>query len=334
MLTIGYPWRSGSAYSPPSPDVHSPDTTSSIYPERPIRPLPKRPLRSRLSPELADSILYPPAPAISKPLFFQPPSETGFYENGVNTKVPEIDKVLIEAQNGVNGDGKHGYQFKGNDLDSDDEDGLGIGRYVTQRAVYVNGSSGRDESIAQSASSNDSVDGYDSFENTNNKKKRKIPTSGSLGNHHTSLSAELANMGISSSREGDLATQVSSDSGTGQYYTSPSSAISGSVSGTGISGAGRGRYGRSGARNASGRSPLGVSMNGSNAWQAGRAGNQRRKCMPSGATAAKGKLDWEEQERELILEQVLNSLQNLASSLRPLQTQRRYQRHLLRDKRT
>ncbi|KAL8974034.1 MAG: hypothetical protein Q9197_001730 [Variospora fuerteventurae] len=47
-------------------------------------------------------------------------------------------------------------------------------------------------------SSQDSVDGYDSFENTNNKKKRKIPTSGSLGGHHTSLSAEMASMDTTS----------------------------------------------------------------------------------------------------------------------------------------
>ena len=95
-------------------------------------------------------------------------------------------------------------------------------------------------------------------------------------------------MGISSSRDGDLATQVNPENGTGQHYSSPSPAISGSVSGTGISGAGRGRYSRSNARHASGRSPLGVSTNGSNAW---RAGNQKRKCILSATTRGKGKLN-------------------------------------------
>uniref|UniRef100_A0A093UMV1 Protein IBD2 n=1 Tax=Talaromyces marneffei PM1 TaxID=1077442 RepID=A0A093UMV1_TALMA len=47
----------------------TPDTPSPIYPDRLIRPLPKRPLRSRLSPEAAESILFPPAPPVSQ-LFY------------------------------------------------------------------------------------------------------------------------------------------------------------------------------------------------------------------------------------------------------------------------
>ena len=46
-----------------------------------------------------------------------------------------------------------------------------------------------------------SVDGYESFENTNNKKKRKIPNMGSNGSHHASLSADLTGMGIAQAHE-------------------------------------------------------------------------------------------------------------------------------------
>ena len=295
------PWtlHTGSAYSPPSPAGHSSDTTSPIYPDRPIRPLPKRPLRSRLSPEIADSILYPPAPKISKPLFYHPYNDSGYYQNGdsASVEVADIDKALIEAQKTRMGDGKHGYQFKGNEVDSEDEDGLGIiRRYEGQRQAletptrpFANGATRAEATIAQStASSNDSVDGYDSFENTNNKKKRKIPTSGSLGSHHSSLSTEMASMGISLAHEADL-VQGNSDDGVGQYYGTGSSAIPVTMSGTGISGAGRGRYGRSGARTATARSPLGVSTNGSNAWQAGRAGTQRRDYTPTATLRGKGK---------------------------------------------
>ncbi|MCJ1234623.1 hypothetical protein MMC14_002584 [Varicellaria rhodocarpa] len=289
-----------SAYSPPSPAGHSPDTTSPIYPDRPIRPLPRRPLRSRLSPEIADSILYPPVPHVSKPLFYHSYNDTGYYDNStnVNAEIREIDRALTEAQKASNGINSHSYQFKGNDVDSGEEDGLGIvRRHDSQRQVlestpsrtFVNGSSRVEGPPARSTvSSNDSVDGYDSFENTNNKKKRKIPTSGISTGHHSTLSAEMASMGISPSHDGDL-SHLASEGGVGQYYGSGSSAIPAGISGTGISGAGRGRYGRSGARTASGRSPLGVSINGSNAWQVGRTGTQRREWASVALPKGKGK---------------------------------------------
>lgn len=144
--------------------------------------------------------------------------------------------------------------------------------------------------IPQSAASSiESADGYDSFENTNNKKKRKIPTSGSLGNHHTTLSAEMAHMGISSSRDME-ALNVDSDGGVGHYYGTGNSAIPAASSGTGISGAGRGRYGRSGPRNGGGRSPLGVSMNGLNALQGNRVVLQRRDYTPLTNFNSKGEI--------------------------------------------
>ena len=142
------------------------------------------------------------------------------------------------------------------------------------------------------ASSNDSIDGSDSFENTNNKKKRKIPMSGSLGNHQSSLSAEMAQMGLSANRDIG-ASHLEADSGVGHYYGSGSSAIPAVSSGNGISGAGRGRYGRAGTRHYSGRSPLGVSVNGSNSLQAGRSLYHRRDNATIGAAGLKGDILFE-----------------------------------------
>ncbi|MCJ1405934.1 hypothetical protein MMC11_009168 [Xylographa trunciseda] len=277
-------------YSPSSPTTNSSDTTSPVYPERPIRPLPKRPLRSRLSPEVADSIRYPPAPPSSS--LFYPYGQATYHQSAVPVKseVEEIDKALINAQKACNGDAKNGYRFRGSELESDEEDGLGlIRRYEDQQRQammktpsrgYSNGTNRTQDPLSQSVvSSNESVDGYDSFENTNNKKKRKIPTSGSIANHHSSLSAEMANMGISPNHDLDAAP-VTPENASGQYYGSVSSNAASSIPGTGISGAGRGRYGRSGRRDTSGRSPLGVSTNASNAWQLGRLNTRREFTHP------------------------------------------------------
>ena len=88
-----------------------------------------------------------------------------------------------------------------------------------------------------------SGDGYESFENTSNKKKRKIPLSSASSTlHQSSLSAEMASMGISGQSDG-ATDDVDPASVHSQHYTSPGVSAG---SGTGISGAGRGRYGRSG----------------------------------------------------------------------------------------
>lgn len=84
------------------------------------------------------------------------------------------------------------------------------------------------KAVAGSGSVTSSADGYESFENTSNKKKRKIPLSGSSSVHQSTLSAEMAGMGISNDNAPD-------DSHSAAQHTVP---------GTGISGAGRGRYGR------------------------------------------------------------------------------------------
>ena len=303
-LTDCFAWASvGSGYYTSSSTGPMPDTTSPLYPGRPIRPLPKKKLRSRLSPEQAESIVFPQAPPASKPLFF-PFNEPSLYMNGVKgDAVPDGLTIREERSPETYGDEiKDEYQFRGIDPESDEEDGIGmLRRYQEQRhsgapayRSFVNG--GPHAEIAKypkpsdpqpAPSSADSVDGYDSFENTNNKKKRKIPTSGTLGNHHSSLSADMAQMGISSPRDSEPGP-LDGDGGVGQYYGSGSSAIPAGSTGTGISGAGRGRFGRSGTRNISGRSPLGVSTNGSNAVNLARSVPQRRENGSVGGITNKG----------------------------------------------
>lgn len=200
------------------------------------------------------------------------------------------------------GQEKDSYQFKGSDMAQDATKGLysrtaPMGTPPVRNGYTLNR---HDDSRSyrqahmpppippSAASSGDSIDGYDSFENTNNKKKRKIPISGSLGNHHSSLSTDMAHMDISSTREIDV-SQVDPDVGVGQYYGSGSSALATSSSHvSGISGSGRGRFGRSGLRRHSGRSPLGVSFNGTNAMQTGRSLCNSRDGSGAGAFGKSG----------------------------------------------
>ena len=113
-----------------------------------------------------------------------------------------------------------------------------------------------------------SADGYESFENTSNKKKRKIPLSTASSMHQSQLSAEMASMGISGSVDGagDDVHPGGGAVGVQQHYTPPSGAAT--AAGTGISGAGRGRYGRQNGRSDHGiRRPLGSSsMNSVNGY--------------------------------------------------------------------
>ena len=297
---------SASVYSPPSSAGFNSEHTSPIYPDRPIRPLPKTPLRSRLSPEVADSILYPPAPPTSRPAFYVSQKGPTHQSDGSKAITSRGKDGSPQQRNALNfkAENKDGYGEKGDVFDSEEEDSVGImRRYQEQRIAhpsahrnFVNGEARADiakypkpPNLQSTASSADSVDGYDSFENTNNKKKRKIPTSGNLGNHQASLSTEMAQMGIHSTRDMDSFDAAQEpDGGVSQYYGSGSSAMLASSSGTGISGAGRGRFGRSGARPAGGRSPLGVSTNGSNSLNSARNALLRRDMAVSEVSDGKG----------------------------------------------
>ncbi len=257
-------------YSPGSPQEMSPDTMSPIYPDRPIRPLPKRRLRERLSPDVAESIKYPPAPPSTQPLFYYPYSINGEEDarGGVypvdRRRSDEIERNYISRRNGEEIDSDEEYHelpYRGRySRHSPDTSGRSY-RYVQkpESAKYAKPD--------PPASTTSSADGYDSFENTNNKKKRKIPTPGDAGLNGIHLSNDLAALGISAAADESLVREEASN-GVSKYYGTGSSTLVNQ----GISGPGRGRYGR--VRN--GRSPLRTLSDASNNWTNGRTSKQQQ----------------------------------------------------------
>ncbi|GAB1215762.1 hypothetical protein ATERTT37_004958 [Aspergillus terreus] len=159
----------------------------------------ERTLRSRLSSDAADTILYPPAPPATQ-LFYGSCADNG---DAVNES-----KVYVQQSEGPEQplDADVHYE-NGVDLESGDEDGP----VVVRRSAGFRGSSlspapssaphlsNGDGSQAKSSAAG--PDGYDAFENTNNKKKRKIPTPGNLGGHHSTLSPEFSTMGLANSAQ-------------------------------------------------------------------------------------------------------------------------------------
>ncbi|TQB68471.1 hypothetical protein MPDQ_003388 [Monascus purpureus] len=237
----------------------APDTPSPVYPDRLIRPLPKRTIRSRLSLEAADSILYPLSPPSTR-VFYGSSVEGG--DSGNDSKVYVQQDIDSETQDhSPERDHHHPYE-NGVDFESGDEDGP----VVVRRSAGFRGSSlSPAASGTYTAKYSDTIDrpetkllvgpdGYDAFENTNNKKKRKIPTPANLSSHHSTLSHDFANMGLSISKSTPPAT-ASDGNTTGTYHGTGSPA---SPAGSGISGSGRGRLARNIARHLSGRSPLSV----------------------------------------------------------------------------
>ncbi|KAI9732945.1 MAG: hypothetical protein M1818_007378 [Claussenomyces sp. TS43310] len=250
---------------------------SSVYPDRPIRPLPKRRLRERLSPDVAESIKYPPAPPTTTPLFYYPYSLNGEEDR------PRGEQYQIDRQRADEIERNYISRRSGDDVDSEEEYSE-----VAQRGRYSRHSPdqcGRSYRYVQKpetskfakpeppASTASSADGYESFENTNNKKKRKIPTPGDAGLNGIRLSDDLALLGISQNAE-DLLPRDEAGS-------SPSSLYAAGVNGNGqgISGPGRGRYGR--VRD--GRSPLRTLSDASN-YSNGRTMKQRLPPWPPNET--------------------------------------------------
>ncbi|KAH6628505.1 hypothetical protein F5144DRAFT_594505 [Chaetomium tenue] len=147
---------------------------SSLFPDRPIRPLPKRRLRERLTPEAADSIQYPPAPRSSTSLFSYPYSLLEAQPESSSAPAREVVSHHEERKpqnNGVEGDRKM----------EDGTPGQGaVSRAALQHAELVTRQKQEHGRYADSLplpSTASSADGYDLVENTNNK-KRKIPTAG------------------------------------------------------------------------------------------------------------------------------------------------------------
>ena len=248
----------------------APDTPSPIYPDRLIRPLPKRTLRSRLSSGSADSILYPSPPSITR-IFYGSSAGSNGQGNDNSKGDVQQDRSGQNQDESSEGDLRHPYE-NGLDFESGDEDSP----VVVRRSAVFHGSSlspsasgTRPPSYVTSIdggeveSSPVGPDGYDAFENTNNKKKRKIPTPANLGSHHSTLSHEFANMGLSAS-----SPLMNDGSQMGTYYGTGNLA---SQITSGVSGPGRGRSGRNVSRGSVGRNPLSVQ----HGWGNGQAANRR-----------------------------------------------------------
>ncbi|KAK6336264.1 hypothetical protein TWF696_001824 [Orbilia brochopaga] len=132
----------------PSDQPADPGLFSPVH-GRPIRPLPKRTLRDRLSPESSKAILSPPAPPNPTPLFYLPYT------------YPPPPGGSAGSPSG------HGSHDHNDSSDDDDVSNASVGRFSSSGQL----DDAHDQGLGES---NDGS--YDWSENTNNKKKRKIPT--------------------------------------------------------------------------------------------------------------------------------------------------------------
>jgi hypothetical protein len=160
--TAGYEWNRS------SPLRSSPDTSSSMYPDRPIRPLPRRSLRARLSPEQVGTIVYPHNPPSSGPLFNYPYSTS---ERGSRSlRTGESDHHACHCG--------HTHSEVESE-EEEDERGAPIPSspsYQYSRHPSGKPGAGVAGSYPKPGSTASSVDGYESFENTNNKISAKFQT--------------------------------------------------------------------------------------------------------------------------------------------------------------
>jgi hypothetical protein len=262
----------------------SPDTVSSLFPDRPIRPLPKRRLREKLSPGTVETITYPPSTDETTPLFYYPPynfREDGSPPRACSTSPAQQSRRAEEGRN---------YTPRRNGLglaDGDDDEPALRSTLVTRSPpeILTRGtqrSSKPDIPNPQPPlSATSSVDGYDVFENTNNKKKRKIPSMGDpLINGTQGLNNEVGSLAISAGAGHSPTNESHNDRALSHSASHPTTGTFSSNS-QGISGPGRGRLGRS--RN--GRSPLRALSDGnSNAW-AGRGSKVTASQWAPGGTS-------------------------------------------------
>lgn len=249
--------------------IMSPDTVSSLFPDRPIRPLPKRRLRERLSPEVAQSIQYPPSTHDSVPLFYYPPYTL---KEEVEGSIPAEPAAPLQHNRPSIPETSFGSLRNGVSPGIVEEEEATVRSSLVARSPpEIFSRAARNPSRPDQPrpadpqpppSATSSVDGYDSFENTNNKKKRKIPSAGDSAINAThSLNSEIGSLAISAGGH----APTSDVHGDRLHHGTPGYAASGAyASNQGFSGPGRGRLGRS--RN--GRSPLRALSDGNNAWPA------------------------------------------------------------------
>ncbi|CAP68150.1 uncharacterized protein PODANS_1_20150 [Podospora anserina S mat+] len=226
----------------------SADTVSTLFPGRPIRPLPKRPLRERLSAEVASSIQYPRVPQTVHPLFSYPCPPVDAQASQLSGLTGEPGQ---QSRAGTGADDASIRRANRVPLDSTSR----LSRPVVKTEFSRHGIPYPPNSASSSA------DGYDTFEHTNNKKKRKIPSAAEMlsnGAHHSSESLPSS---------GSLAVQPldahdEEPPGCTTYYGPGFRGTYGMCNMYNVAGPGRGRYGRP----RSGRSPLRPLPDTSNSW--------------------------------------------------------------------
>ncbi|KIH91398.1 hypothetical protein SPBR_01539 [Sporothrix brasiliensis 5110] len=251
----------------------SPETASPVYPDRLIHPLPKRRLRERLSSDAADSIKYPPDQTPGAPLFYYPyslkqdaasverPIFVGQARAATLTAKPTITAptastptttaaTTVPAATGPNAKpgsapGRAAHLPSRPRRSSGENEAASSSR--TTRAGNRSGRSSQALHMSPAQgywtlpSSTLTADGFDSFEYTSNTKKRKIPSAGDTSHTGSYTSTSLRSTASESST-----TTSSYDSLAGSppllANVKPTGFVAASV---GISGPGRGRYGRS-----------------------------------------------------------------------------------------
>lgn len=269
---VGFNKNMASDTVPPTPVYHNDRS------DRPIRPLPKRRLRERLSPEVADAIEYPPARQSAPALFSYPCNLKGALSE------EESSSGIRDSRSDL--PGRHAARRNGSNAACETDE------VSTRRAVVARPpteSLGRSPRLPQNSdttrqahapqpppSAASSADGYDSFENTNNKKKRKIPTAGEMNGAHG-----LSDHGLNDTHAVSPGLAAIPDrpgengsSAPVPYYGSGSF----TSAGQNVSGPGRGRYGR--ARN--GRSPLQTLSDASSNWLGRNSKNRSGHWSPTG----------------------------------------------------
>lgn len=269
---VGFNRNMASDTVPTTPSYHTERS------DRPIRPLPKRRLRERLSPEVADTIEYPPARQSAPALFSYPCNLKGALSeeessSAISDPRPDLSVRPATRRNGASA----AYE---------------VDEVSTRRAVVARPpteSLGRSPRLLQKSdttrqghapqpppSATSSADGYDSFENTNNKKKRKIPSAGEMNGAHglsdhglNDTHAVSPGLAAVPDRPGENGNSTSVP-----YYGSGSFVSAGQN----VSGPGRGRFGR--ARN--GRSPLQTLSDASGNWLGRNSKNRPGHWSPTG----------------------------------------------------
>lgn len=257
VLWLTFTWADRAAAD--STDKMSTESVSSIYPDRPIRPLPKRRMRDRLSSEELDTIRYPPAPQNNVPLFDYPynlKAEAGEGRGEASNVVGRENTAELAQESSLRRSGLGGGGSSSNEHGEkrllDQARRATVSHSLDASLGYAIRTPPRQSrhTIPQPPPSTaSSADGYDSFENTNNKKKRKIPTAGESMLNGSHVLSDPSIMGMPSPpTTGDEGPGDSTLATPHAYYQSGP----GNANAQGFSGPGRGRYGR----NRNGRSPM------------------------------------------------------------------------------